>query len=725
MDAFSLPKILMLLFCLVLAACDGNPWNNPYPVYETKQNIRYSSFNAPPKTLDPAKAYSADEIAFIAQIYEPPLQYHYLKRPYTLIPLTTSAMPELVYTDDNGKQVPADSPDSSVAYSVYTLRIKPGIFYQPHPAFARDAQGRYLYHAISATSTDQTKSLSDFTKTGSRELVADDYVYEIKRLAKPGVNSPIYSLMSTKIVGLADYSKQLVQLAKQKPKQYIDLRNYPLSGASVIDRYTYKVIIKGKYPQFLYWLSMSFFAPVPWEADVFYSQPRMKTNNINFDWYPIGTGPYYLIENNPNRKMVLAKNPFFHPEYFPTEGEPSDVSNGYLKNAGKRLPFLDKAIYTLEKESIPRWNKFLQGYYDQSTISSDSFDQAIQMDSAGNPYLTPELKSKGVYLQTTVGLGLSYLGFNMLDDTVGGYSERARKLRQAISIAVNFDEYIAIFLNGRGIPAQGPIPPGIFGYIGGEQGINAYVYRWHDQRPERLSISVAKKLMTAAGYPRGIDPRTGNPLILNFDATTTSGPDEKALFDWLREQFAKLGIQLNIRATEYNRFQEMVRTGQAQMFLWAWLADYPDPENFLFLLYGPNGKAKHGGENATNYDNPAFNQLFNQMKNMPDGPMRQQIIDKMVAIVRADAPWAWGVNPKTFLLNQPWNTRTKLTDLNNNTLKYQSVNSQLREKSQVQWNKPIIWPLVVIMLFSLIVFIPVIIRYRQKEHQSIKPPRKK
>ena len=149
--------------------------------------------------------------------------------------------------------------------------------------------------------------------------------------------------------------------------------------------------------------------------------------------------------------------------------------------------------------------------------------------------------------------------------------------------------------------------------------------------------------MVEAGYPDGIDPKTGKALILNCDVNTRGDPGSQSKLNWIRRQFAKIGIQLNIRATQYNRFREKVRTGNAQMFFWGWLADYPDPENFLFLLYGPNGKVKYGGENAANYSNPEYDKLFTKMKNMPNGPERQAIIRQMLEILRERTVLGTGV----------------------------------------------------------------------------------
>jgi oligopeptide transport system substrate-binding protein len=168
----------MALLLLLLAACNKSPWNNPYPASEAGQNILYSSFSERPKHLDPVQSYSSNEYAILGQIYEPPLQYHYLKRPYTLEPLTAEAIPQPRYLDKHGKPVPESSPQ--VAYSVYEIHIKPGIRYQPHPALALDAQGRPLYLALSTAELAPVQSLADFKQTGTRELTADDYVYQIK-----------------------------------------------------------------------------------------------------------------------------------------------------------------------------------------------------------------------------------------------------------------------------------------------------------------------------------------------------------------------------------------------------------------------------------------------------------------------------------------------------------------------------------------------------------------
>jgi ABC-type transport system substrate-binding protein len=462
---------------------------------------------------------------------------------------------------------------------------------------------------------------------------------------------------------------------------------------------------------------MPFFAPVPQEVDQFYSQPGMKQRNITLDWYPVGTGPYMLTVNNPNRQMVMERNPNFHGETYPVEGAPGDAKAGLLDDAGAPLPFVDKVIFSLEKETIPYWNKFLQGYYDTSGISSDSFDQAINIGTGGEVTLTDGMLEQGIELHTAVSTSIFYHGFNMQDPVVGGYSEAARKLRLAISIAINTEEYVSIFLNGRGIPAQGMIPPGIFGFVPGNAGINPYVYEPSARGPVRKPIEVARQLLAEAGYPEGRDINTGKPLILHFD-TPQTGPDAKAQLDWLMKQFDKLNVQLVIRGTDYNRFQEKMLKGTAQIFQWGWNADYPDPENFLFLLYGPNSKVGKNGENAANYRNDEFDRLFEQMKNMENGPPRQAIIDRMMDIARHDAPWVWGFFPKQFSLHHSWVKNSKPNLMANNALKYRRLDPALRLELQNEWNRPVLWPLYAFAILVVIIILPAVVGFRRQQRES-------
>lgn len=705
-----------LFILLALTACSG-PVNSPHGVGESAANVLFAAFSERPKHLDPARAYSENEMAYIGQIYEPPLQYHYLKRPFTLEPLTLRAMPRITRYDAAGRRLPGNAHGERVAKTVYELALKPGIRYQPHPALARDARGSLRYHGLPAAEIARMRDFSAFAEVGSRELVAADYVHQIKRLADPRVSSPIFGLMGEYIVGLKALGARLE--ARLKRNEPVDLTEEALEGVEVVDHYTWRIQVQGNYPQFIYWLAMPFFAPVPPEADAFYAQPGMAAHNFSLDWQPIGTGAFYLAENDPNRIMVLRRNPNYHPDTYPTEGEAGDAAAGLLADAGRPLPFLDAAVYRLEKEDVPYWNKFLQGYYDTSGIASDIFDQAIRVGSDGRPDLSLEMRQRGMALTLSERSSLWYLGFNWLDPLVGG--DRGRALRQAVSIALDWEEFISIFLNGRGTPAHGPLPPGIAGFKPGAEGINPMVWRWNAGlgRAERRSLAEARALLAEAGYPDGRDARTGAPLTLYFD-TMASGPEAKARLDWYRKQFARLGIQLVVRATDYNRFQDKMLKGNAQIFEWGWNADYPDPENFMFLLYGPNRKQGLNGENAANYQNAEFDRLFDAMKGLPNGSVRQAVIDRMVDIVRRDAPWVFAYTAQNFALRHGWVAPFKPNPMAHNTLKYRRVDPALRLAYQTRWNRPLIWPAVAFAFLVAALAAPVWRTWRRQREATVR-----
>ncbi|MFA6015839.1 MAG: ABC transporter substrate-binding protein [Gallionellaceae bacterium] len=708
-------RLFLITLLFLLVSCESGIWNNPYPADSANQSIYYSAFTERPKHLDPVQAYSENEYVFLAQIYQPPLQYHYLKRPYTLVPQSASAMPVVRYFDKNGRQLSENAAPEQVAISEYEIILRPDLMFQPHPALAKDATGNLRYMALTNSDLAEIEALTDFKYSGTRGVQPIDYIYQIKRLAHPDLHSPIFGVMAEYIVGLKEYAETLKQARKAQPEGWLDLNAFPLSGVELVDAYTFRIKVLGKYPQFAYWLAMPFFSPMAWEAERFYAQAGMRERNLTLDWWPLGSGPYYLSENNPNQRMVLTKNPNFNGEFYPSEGEAGDLEAGLLLDAGKPLPLIDRVVFSLEKETIPYWNKFLQGYYDASGISSDSFDQAVQVSVGGEANVTEDMQEQGITLSTSVATSTMYMGFNWLDPVVGGGSESARKLRRAIAIAMDFEEFISIFANGRGIAAQSPIPPGIFGYREGETGINHYVYDWENNSPKRKSIEVAKQLLGEAGYPNGLNAKTKQPLVIYLD-TTANGVGGKSRLDWLRKQFDKLNIQLVVRSTDYNRFQDKIRRGDTQMFYYGWNADYPDPENFLFLLHGEQGKVANGGENAANYLNPEFDSLFQQMKNMPNGDARQAIIDDMLEILHRDSPWLWGHHPKDYVLRHHWLKNSKPNKMANNNLKYLRIDAAERDTLRKQWNQPLLWPLIIsgLALIALLWWLRRVMRRREE-----------
>lgn len=719
--------VAVAVACLVglLAGCGPLPWNHPYrgdAAEEGAEGTIYASFRERPRHLDPARAYSADAYQFVGQIYQPPLQYHYLKRPFELVPYAASEVPRPRYVDAAGRDLPAGAPAERVAFTLYEVRIRPGQYYQPHPALAVDASGAARYLNLDDRALARVATLADFEHAGTREVVAADFVHQIKRLAHPRLQSPILGKMGGYIVGLSDLAARLREESKRQPRDaFIDLETHRIEGAQVIDRHTFRVIVHGKHPQFVWWLAMPFFSPMPPEADRFYAQPGMAKRNLSLDTFPLGSGPYHLVENDPNRRMVLARNPGYRGEFYPAEGAAGDREAGLLADAGRPLPLTPRVVFSLEREQIPYWNKFLQGYYDTSGIAADTFDQAVQMSGAGEIGVSEEMATRGIRLETSIATSTFYLGFNWLDPVVGGgpagdgaARERARRLRHAISLAIDQEEFISIFRNGRAIPAQGPIAPGIIGYRDGEAGLNRHQYDWVDGAPRRKPLSEARRLLAEAGWPGGRHAQTGQPLVLHLD-TTGAGAGARSRIEWYVQQLSRIGVQLVPRVTDWNRFQEKLRQGNVQLFFLGWNADYPDPENFLFLLHGDEAKVGRDGSNAANYRNAEYDRLFAQMRTMENGPERQALIDRMVEILRHDAPWAWGFHPVDFTLRHGWLYNSKPNTMAQNELKYHRVDATQRLRLQAQWNEPVLWPLALVGALLAALALPAWAGWRRRE----------
>jgi ABC-type transport system substrate-binding protein len=646
--------------------------NNPYPDAVAERKILYTEFEAPPRTLDPAEAYSTVDHAVTGPIYETLLEYHFLKRPYTLIPGIAARVP-----------TPEPLPDGRVAYR---FELRDDLLYQDDPCFELSAPG-----------------------SRTRAVRAADVAFELMRIADPEVNSPVITTF-WKIVGLKAFGERLKQRRESDPEfaaLRID-RQYqaagPVEGLRVPSDTALEIVLGEPYPQILFWFAMEFTTPVPWEAVVHYDGEEGRDL---FDEHPVGAGPYRLVQYDKRNRIVLAKNPNWygirHPDSgapgatYPSEGEPGDSEAGRLDPAyvGRPLPFIEQVELRYEKETIPAFNKFLQGYYDATGIIQESFDQIVH---EGN--LSPEMQALGMQLEKSVTPAVYYLGFNMDDPVVGAAAgERGRKLRQAMSLVVDTSEFTRIFTNGRGIPAQSPIPPGLFGHDPDYR--NPY---------RRVDRERARALLVEAGYPNGIDPATGKALHLSFDTGDTSARG-RLRYLFFVEAWNSLGLDVEIAATNYNQFQEKVRKGAYQLFFWGWVADYPDPENFLFLLWGPMARNANQGPNTANFSNARFDALFLEMRNRPDDARRLALIDEMRALLERERPWIELFHPESYGLYQPWMRNVKALGMSFSTTKYRDLDAEQRAVLRRAWNEPVLWPAWALLGIVVVVVVPGVVTF--------------
>jgi ABC-type transport system substrate-binding protein len=724
---------VMLVAAFALAGCN----NNPLPDDVAASNTLVTAFTEKsPRHLDPTASYWNNETPYTYQIYEPPYGYHYLKRPYTLVPKTAVDVAAPRYVDKDGKPLPADAPGELVAESIYDVRIKPGILYAPHPAFARDAAGKHLYHGphgLKPGEIGKRRSPLDFEQQGTRELVAEDYAYALKRHATTRITTPIYGIFSEYVLGLKEYGETVkAEDAKLRKgldptvldKPFLDFRQWPLAGATAPEKDLLRIRVKGKYPQWNYWMAMTFLAPVPWEADAFYAQPGMAAAGLSLDAWPVGTGPYMMSEYVQDRRHVMVKNPHYRGEPYPCEGMPEDQAGGLLADCGKSMPFIDKLVFLIEKEAVPLKSKFRQGYYDVPEIERTEYGVEYAIDMDDSAAVKQEYTEKGFKLPKLVDLSSWFLGFNMLDPVLGKgetpeQQAKNRKLRQALSIAIDWDEFTRIFPKKGGETAMGPLPAGLFGSRHGTvEGMNPVTHRLEGGKVVRRPLEDAKRLIAEAGYPGGRNATTGQPLVLNYDFYGQPTPERKAEFDWMIKQFAKLGVQLEVRATDNNQFQDKVRKGKHQIFWSGWLADYPDAENFLFLLYGPNAKSVSDGENTANYANPEFDKLYAQLKLLEDGPEKQAVIDQMMRIAQEDSPWAWGYFPYASGAYQSWVGNGKPAILIRDMARYYKVDSAERVRKQAEWNRPVWWPLVAIAALLLAALLVGLRSFKRRERMN-------
>jgi ABC-type transport system substrate-binding protein len=708
-----LSRVFALVGLAALAGCNNNPW----PDGEAATNTLHSAvIESSPRHLDPTASYWSNDTPYTYQIYEPPYGYHYLKRPYQLVPKSAREVVRPHYVDKDGKPLPDDVAPERVAESIYDVPIKTGILFQPHPAFAKDDQGHYLYHSMKPGELGTRRTPLDFEHQGTRELVAEDFVYAIKRHATTRITTPIFSTFAEYVVGLADYGK-LIKAEDDKlrkgldpaslDKPFLDFRRWPLAGATAPEKHLLRIRIKGKYPQWSYWMQMTFLAPVPWEADAFYAQPDMAMAGLTLDRWPVGTGPYMMTEFVQDRRHVMKRNPNYRGEPYPCEGGPGDKEAGLLDDCGKTMPFIDTMVFTIEREAVPQKNKFRQGFYDIEVFERTDTGKDYQVAMKDSEEVRQEYIDKGFRLNSGSDVNSYFIAFNMLDPVIGDSADpdqnaRNRKLRQAISIAIDWEEYSKVFPKKAGETAMSPLPPGIYGSREGTaEGVNPITHVWKDGKYVRRPIADAKRLMVEAGFPNGRDAKTGQPLVLNYDFYAPATPERKPEIDWVVRQFAKIDIQLEVRATDNNQFQDKVRKGKYQVFWLGWNADYPDAENFLFLLYGPAGKTKYDGENTSNFANPEFDRLFVQMKSLEDGPAKQALIDKLVTIARVEAPWTMGFFPDASAAAQGWVYNFKPAILIRDHGRFLRLDSHARAAAQKAWNRPVWWPLVLLVAAAL------------------------
>ncbi|MCK5226216.1 MAG: ABC transporter substrate-binding protein [Planctomycetes bacterium] len=381
--------LTVIFILLAVAGCDSRSGRDANEV------VLYSVLPTKIRGLDPGDIGDVYSSLIAAQSFECLYQYHYLKRPYELIPQLAEGMPDV---SDDGL--------------VYTIKLKKGVYFSNDVCFENGK---------------------------TRELTAEDFVFAWKRIADIKYLSKNWWIFDNKIVGLDEFREYTKTCKKAED---VDYSRY-VEGLQTPDDYTLIIKLKKTWPQITYLLAHLPTAPIAKEAVDYYGEDIVS--------HPVGTGPYILKKWHRGSCIELVRNPNFRGELYPSEGEPDDLEQGFLADAAVQLPMVGRISFMLIEEDQPRWLQFLRGKLDASGIPKDNFNQAIDASKS----LTPEMKQHNIHLKTFRDPSTFWLGFNMEDPILG----KNKPLREAISYALDRQKYIELFWNGRDEAAYGFIPP--------------------------------------------------------------------------------------------------------------------------------------------------------------------------------------------------------------------------------------------------------------------------
>ena len=552
-----------------------------------KKVLRFA-FRTAETGFDPQKIDDRYSVGVCENIFEGLLSYDYLARPVKLVPLVAESIPQ---PEEGGTR--------------YTFRIKPGIYFADDPAF----------------------------KGQKRELVAKDVEYAIKRFRDYRNRSPYAWLFENKIVGL----DELAEKWKKAGKVDYDTR---IPGLEVRDKYTISFKLKDPDYNFLYVLAMPNVVPVAREAIEYYDADTMG--------HPVGTGPYVLKEWVRRSKIVLEKNPNYRGFELETRyADPRDEWDRAAMDAlhGKRLPAIDRVeIYPIEDEQ-PRFLAFLNKEHDILDETPFAFIHQV----LPNGKLAPKLAKEGIHVFRELQPELTYYAFDMnmvaegRPNPVGGYTPERVALRRAMVLAYDVGGEIDVIRKGQAIPAESPIAPGVVGY---DPNFRSLAQEYDPVKAKALLDMFGYTDRDGDGYREQPD---GAPLVirLKYDAGSA---EKRQLAELYVKSLNDVGLRMEAVAVQFADLLKDKKVSNYMTATSAWIADYPDAQNFLQLLYGPNT----GQSNESEFKLPEYDRLYEKSLGLPDSPERNALYREMNRLLLAYAPWRLGVHRIFNHLQWPW-----------------------------------------------------------------------
>ncbi len=573
-----------LILCGLLPGGEGAYAQTSTQTTSAKKVLRYA-FRVAETGFDPAKISDIYSRIVAGNIFEAPLEYAYLERPITTRPNTAVETPEI-----------------SSDFRTLIFKIKPGIYFADDPAF----------------------------KGQKRELIAQDYVYSLKRFYDPVNKSPnLYAFENSKIIGLSELRK-----ASQKPGVTFDY-DKEVEGARALDRYTFQIKLAEPDPRFYQnFADPSVIAGVAREVVEFYGDRIAE--------HPVGTGPYRLVADEWRRssKIVLEKNPSYRGKIYDEKAAADDpVAQAIAaKMKGKELPLIDRIEIAIIEENQPRWLSFLSKDFDM--VEEVPFDYAdIVMP---NNELAPNLKKQGIVMDRYKRADIAFTYFNMNDPIVGGNSPEKVALRRAMMLSRDLEKEVRLVRRNQAIIAQSVIPPLTFPYDASFKTEGA-----------DYDVQRAKALLDMYGYvdKKGDGWRElpdGKPLEMIF----SSQPDDQSrqFAERWQKDLAAIGIRMKVSIAKWPENLKQARAGKLMMWRAGWNAAAPDAENFVGLAYGPNA----GQSNLSRFKLKELDDILEKQRLLPDNDERKALMQQAAKLIVAYAPYKVHTHQIYTDMYQPW-----------------------------------------------------------------------
>ena len=507
------------------------------------------------QSMDPHHQFDSPSGEVAVLMFDSLFTTHYLKRPIEFIPNLAVSMPEY---SDGGKTM--------------TIKLRDDVKFQDGDCFPGGK---------------------------GRKFVASDVIYSFTRFSDPFVNANSYSLIEGLIVGLDDARKKMETLGENHYK-YDD---FSVDGLKALDDHTIQVKLTRSTIVPMQVMAKTIMSIVPREC--------VDKYGVDFQFHPLGTGPFHLKYTNRLGDVWLTKNPNYHLTY-PTEGSPGDAEKGLLAAAGKRLPLVDEIYAPVIEEPQPAMLKFLRGYFDWVGLDSDSF-QRLARNLGHERFEIKDEYKEHVELYSVRDSGVYWIVLNLRHPVLG----KKLGVRKAIAMTLNRQGYVDDILNGRGIVVDTIVPltiPSNHEDLG---------FRWYNR-----DVEEAKRLLADAGYPDG----KGLP---EFRYVTSSGGAVQKAFEFHRRTLAEIGVKIVLDVMPYSSFIKKEEEGDFDIATSGWGADYPDAENFTSLM---TSLARTQGQNYGDYHNKRYDELSDLTKITPPGPERNKMFKEMAELIKADVP---------------------------------------------------------------------------------------